>query len=157
MRNNNQYDLEISMKCLSKMTCAVTLACWAVQVASASEALYTAYQVPSGTIGNQNLSGAPQSLGMDFDVNSAISVFALGVFDSGGNGFFSATAARIFDRDTKGTGTPNDDTSTLIGWALKTGLSVTGGVDQSGITLTLIDVGMLQTATVDFGSPPTVL
>lgn len=62
--------------------------------------------------------------------------------------------AAIYDRDTKNTQNPADDTSTLIGWAARTGLTVTGGVDQSGITLTLIDVGMLTTATVDFGSPP---
>ncbi len=62
--------------------------------------------------------------------------------------------AAIYDRDTKNTQNPADDTSTLIGWAAKTGLTVTGGVDQGGVTLTLIDVGMLNTATVDFGSPP---
>jgi hypothetical protein len=65
-----------------------------------------------------------------------------------------ALLAAVFDRDTKGTQPPGDDTSTLIGWATTTGLTVTGGVDQSGVTLTLIDVGMLQTVTVDFGSPP---
>ncbi len=62
--------------------------------------------------------------------------------------------AAIYDRDTKNTQNPADDTSTLIGWAATTGLTVTGGVDQSGVTLTLIDVGMLNTVTVDFGSPP---
>lgn len=65
-----------------------------------------------------------------------------------------ALIAAVYDRDTKNTATPSDDTSTLIGWAAKTGLTVTGGVDQAGVTLTLIDVGMLTTATVDFGSPP---
>jgi len=65
-----------------------------------------------------------------------------------------ALLAAIYDRDTKGTTPPDDDTSTLIGWAVKTGLTVTGGVDQTGITLTPIDVGMLGTVTVDFGSPP---
>lgn len=65
-----------------------------------------------------------------------------------------ALLAAIYDRDTKNTQTPDDDTSTLIRWAAKTGVTVTGGVDQSGITLTPIDVGMLGTATVAFGSPP---
>jgi len=65
-----------------------------------------------------------------------------------------ALLAAIYDRDTKGTAPPDDDTSALIGWAVKSGISVTGGVDQSGITLSLIDVGMLGTVTVDFGAPP---
>ena len=65
-----------------------------------------------------------------------------------------ALLAAVYDHDTKGTGTDTDDTQVLIGWAAKTGLTVTGGVDQSGVTLTLIDVGMLNTVTVDFGSPP---
>ncbi len=66
-----------------------------------------------------------------------------------------ALMAAIFDHDTKGTASDTDDTQTLIGWAVKTGLTVTGGVDQSGITMTLVDVGMLNTVTVDFGTVPT--
>jgi len=66
-----------------------------------------------------------------------------------------ALMAAIFDHDTKGTMTDTDDTQVLIGWAVKTGLTVTGGVDQSGIAMTLVDVGMLNTVTVDFGTPPT--
>lgn len=66
-----------------------------------------------------------------------------------------ALIAAIYDHDTKGTpidGT--DDTFTLIGWATKTGLNVQNGVDQTGVTLSLVDVGDLENVTVDFGNPP---
>jgi hypothetical protein len=68
---------------------------------SALVAQTIAYVVPAGTVGNQNLSGASQSLGMDFNVNSPIDVISLGVFDSGGNGLVAPLRAHIFDRDTQ--------------------------------------------------------
>lgn len=69
-----------------------------------------------------------------------------------------ALLAAVFDRDLKGTpANPDDDTQTLIGWASRTGITVTGGVDQTGQDLTLVDVGMLGNVTVDFGSPPSGL
>ena len=89
------------MKCISQITIGAALAFLAVQDTRATEAVRTAYLVPAGTVGNQNLGGASQSLGMDFDVNAPISISSLGVFDSGGDGFNSATAARIFDRTTQ--------------------------------------------------------
>jgi hypothetical protein len=60
-----------------------------------------AYVVPSGTVGNQDLSSVPQSLGMDFDVNAAISIASLGVFDSGGDGLVGPLRAHIYDRDSQ--------------------------------------------------------
>lgn len=60
-----------------------------------------AYVVPAGTVGNQNLSGAPQSLGMDFNVNLPIHIISLGVFDSGSDGLVAPLRAHIFNRDTQ--------------------------------------------------------
>ncbi|HEY2953308.1 MAG TPA: PEP-CTERM sorting domain-containing protein [Verrucomicrobiae bacterium] len=58
----------------------------------------TAYVVPAGLVGNQDLSLAPQSLGMDFNVNASIFISSLGVFDSGQNGLTAPLTAHIFDR-----------------------------------------------------------
>ena len=61
----------------------------------------TAYLVPAGTVGNQFLPrNEPQSLGLDFNVNSAIYITSLGVFDSGADGLSSILTAHIYDRDT---------------------------------------------------------
>jgi hypothetical protein len=57
--------------------------------------LITAYDVTVST-GNQSYGGP---LGMDFDVNQAIVITELGVFDSGQDGLKSAINARIYDRD----------------------------------------------------------
>lgn len=46
-------------------------------------------------IGNQTWTG---SLGMDFNVNTSISVTALGAFNSGGSGFTSPISVSIYDR-----------------------------------------------------------
>jgi hypothetical protein len=54
-----------------------------------------AYNAPEGTFGNQNFTGA---LGMDFDVNTAIRVVRLGVFDSGSDGLNATITARLHDR-----------------------------------------------------------
>jgi hypothetical protein len=45
----------------------------------------------------------------------------------------------------------------VIGWAMKTGLQVDSGIDQSGIALDLIDAGNLENVTIDYGSPPAAL
>lgn len=63
--------------------------------------------------------------------------------------------ALIFDYDGHGTPTTADDTRTLIGYAVRTGVTVTDGVAQAGQNLTLIPAGSLTTATADFGAPPT--
>ena len=61
-----------------------------------------AYVVPTGTVGNQTLPGSqPQSLGLDFNVNSDIYITSLGVFDSGSDGLRSALTARLYNRDTR--------------------------------------------------------
>jgi hypothetical protein len=63
--------------------------------------------------------------------------------------------AAIYDHDTNGTPlNGNDDTFVLIGWAQRTGLNVLNGVDQTGVTLSLVDVGNLGNVSVTFGSPP---
>jgi hypothetical protein len=65
--------------------------------------------------------------------------------------------AAILDRDTKGTADPNDDTTSIIGWAMKTGVAVDNGVNQSGLVLSIVDPSNLETVTVDMGTPPTAL
>jgi hypothetical protein len=66
-----------------------------------------------------------------------------------------ALLAAIYDHDTNGTPlNGDDDTFTLIGWATKTGLTVQNVVDQTGVALSLVDVGNLGNVTVAFGSPP---
>ncbi|HUS29663.1 MAG TPA: hypothetical protein VMZ53_14215 [Kofleriaceae bacterium] len=65
-----------------------------------------------------------------------------------------ALIAIVYDHDTKNTLTPNDDTYTPITWAYKTGISVAGGVDQTGIALSLVDAADLANVIVDFGTPP---
>lgn len=57
-----------------------------------------AYSVPNGTVGNQSW---PYGLGMDFDVNSEVTVTQLGAFDSGSNGLSSTITVFIYDRDTQ--------------------------------------------------------
>jgi hypothetical protein len=58
-----------------------------------------AYLVPEGTVGNQgNHTG---TLGLDFDVNVAIKVTKLGVFDSDSDGLARPIQARLYDRDAK--------------------------------------------------------
>ena len=63
-------------------------------------------------------------------------------------------AAVIVDRDTKGTAMETDDTQAVIGWAVKTGLTVEDRVNQTGVQLTLVEAGNLENVTVDFGTPP---
>jgi hypothetical protein len=65
--------------------------------------------------------------------------------------------AAILDRDTKGTSDPDDDTQTLIRWAYRGGLTVAGGVNQTGQDLALVDATQLDSVTVDFGAPPSEL
>lgn len=66
-----------------------------------------------------------------------------------------ALLAPVFDVDMKGSPLdPSDDVVTLIGYAYKTGLTVAENVDQTGVTLGALDIGMQHDLTVDFGSPP---
>ncbi len=51
--------------------------------ATSAQAATIAYEVQSGTAGNQSFPGV---LGMDFEVNSAINVLSLGAFDDTRNG-----------------------------------------------------------------------
>ena len=65
-----------------------------------------------------------------------------------------AVIAALFDQDLNGT--PNDasdDTQTLIGWAVKTGLTVTANAAQT-VALDIVPANLLQDVTVSFGSPP---
>jgi len=66
--------------------------------ASAQVEPVIAYDVPSGTVGNQDFSGP---LGMDFDVEADITITRVGVFDSGSDGLQSTITARLFDRETR--------------------------------------------------------
>lgn len=57
-----------------------------------------AYAVPAGTTANQFI---PNPLGMDFDVVLPVTVFSLGVFDSGQDGLTLSHVVRLYDRTTQ--------------------------------------------------------
>ena len=64
-----------------------------------------AYDYPSlatagggANFGNQSFG---QALGMDFNVNQAITIFSLGAFDSGQDGYQSTITVQLFNRDTQ--------------------------------------------------------
>jgi hypothetical protein len=61
--------------------------------------------------GNQVFTG---NMGLDFDVNSPITVVQLGAFDNNGDGFTGSVQVAIFDRDT---GSPVTPTVTFTGTA----------------------------------------
>jgi hypothetical protein len=64
--------------------------------------------------------------------------------------------AVVVDQDTKGTDNdPNDDTFTVIGWAVKTGLSFQKDVGADGETLTLLGDADMQPFTASFPPLPT--
>lgn len=66
--------------------------------------------------------------------------------------------ALVFDRDLHGTPTmPGDDTMTLAGYAVKTGLTATADTTTTGTDLTLVPAAQLATETVDLGTPPSGL
>jgi hypothetical protein len=63
--------------------------------------------------------------------------------------------ALIFDYNTNNTpADATDDTTTLIGYATKTGIAVMSGVNQTGLALTLVSDNQLATETVEMGTPP---
>jgi hypothetical protein len=65
-----------------------------------------------------------------------------------------ALLAAVYDHDTKNTLTGDDDTFTPLTWAYATNIDVIGGVDQTGIALSLVDAADLANVIVDFGTPP---
>lgn len=65
--------------------------------------------------------------------------------------------AAIVDYDSKGTATEADDTITIIGWATKTGVVVESGVNQTGLALSIVEAGNLESITIDYGTPPAAL
>ena len=79
-----------------------------ITVAEAQATEHTAYQIKNGIVGNQEFGGA---LGMDFIVNSEITVNKLGAFDSGSNGISMPVIVQLWSRNDGGTpNNPNDDT-----------------------------------------------
>lgn len=63
--------------------------------------------------------------------------------------------ALVFDRDLNNSPTdPTDDTQTFLGFAVRTGITVAAGVNQTGQDLTMIPNNMLASETVAFGTPP---
>src|SRR5262245_9914208 len=58
---------------------------------------FIAYVVPADTAGNQDFGG---TLGMDFDVQNAVLITQLGVFDDKSDGLKLPIAARLYDRST---------------------------------------------------------
>jgi hypothetical protein len=71
-----------------------------VEALEPRQMLTTAYIVPGGTSGNQDWTGA---LGMDFEVNSPITINQLGVFDDDGDGLASSKSVRLYDRNNTAT------------------------------------------------------
>jgi hypothetical protein len=65
-----------------------------------------------------------------------------------------ALFAPVIDIDTKGTGTPQDDTSTLITYAYRTGISLADGATTTGQSLTLLPQGDLVNVSTEFGTAP---
>ncbi len=67
-----------------------------------------------------------------------------------------ALIAAIYDRNLNGTPTMfDDDTLTLMGWAVRRDVSVSAGTTPvTGMDLTLLSPGELQTVTIDFGAAP---
>jgi hypothetical protein len=64
--------------------------------------------------------------------------------------------AVVVDQDTKGTDKdPNDDTFTVIGWAVKTGLTFQKDAGADGEALTLLTDDQMQPFTASFPSAPT--
>jgi fibronectin type 3 domain-containing protein len=71
----------------------------AIALAGASAGAQTtniAYVVPANTAGNQNIPGT--SVGLDFDVDNAIVITRLGVFDENSDGLNLPIFARLFNR-----------------------------------------------------------
>jgi hypothetical protein len=64
-----------------------------------------AYDVPSGVVGNQ-IDAATRSFGMDFDVNSPISISELGVFDSAQDGLLAPIEVAIYNRSSQSLASP---------------------------------------------------
>ena len=65
--------------------------------------------------------------------------------------------ALIVDIDQNGTPADNtDDLLTITGYA-QAAVTVQDGVDQSGLVLTMIEAGNLDTVTIDMGTPPAAL
>lgn len=67
-------------------------------LSAACEGATIAYKYPLA-VGNQSVFNG--SLGMDFNVNSTITITSLGVFDSGGDGLFRSLTAYVYDRTTQ--------------------------------------------------------
>jgi hypothetical protein len=66
--------------------------------------------------------------------------------------------AIVLDDDTKGTADDStDDTFTVIGWAIKTGLAFTKDMGADGETLTLLTDDQMQPFTASFPAPLTAL
>jgi len=62
---------------------------------------FTAYEIPAGQTGNQQHGGP---LGLDFDVNSPVTITELGVFDDDSDGLNRTITAYLFDRNNPGAG-----------------------------------------------------
>ena len=105
----------VPMPSLTRLRAAAAILALAV-VPAVATAQVTAITLPAGTIGNQAWPGA---LGIDFDVNQAITITSLGAFDSGADGFATAKTVRIYDRTTQTVVGPSltflAGTGTLIG------------------------------------------
>jgi hypothetical protein len=65
--------------------------------------------------------------------------------------------AMLLDQDTKGTDDDSDDTTTITGWAIKTGLSFAGGTTTGAERLEMIAAGDMQSFAATFASGPSGL
>ena len=92
------------------------LALVALPGSAGASSSFIAYQVPAGTAASNPFSGA---LGMDFNVNSPVTITHLGAFDSGSDGLSRPISVRLYDRATQtsvaSVSFPVGNSGTLIG------------------------------------------
>lgn len=93
--------------------------------------------------GNQCVVAAAANTGCDFQIVTRTGKVSL--------------IAPILDYDPHGTQATDDDTASVIGYAVKTGITVADGMDQSGQDLTILPSNALATPAIDLGTPPSGL
>jgi hypothetical protein len=108
-KHNAEFASE-EVAAMSRLLCRLaSLALLLVAVGPARAGVIQAY-FTADTTGNQAFGG---NLGLDFNVNSPITVTALGAFDSGGLGFAPGITVGLFQR-LPGGDPSNDHTGTLL-------------------------------------------
>lgn len=83
---------------MRKITGSLTAVAVLGMLAGSAHAQFNAYSLPTPVVGTQAFQG---SLGLDFDVNTSIEIFRLGVFDSNQDGLVNAINVAIYNRNTQ--------------------------------------------------------